>query len=102
MAGYSGRRGPLTEVDVLGVRLPHSTEFRDDPKLNIPQGCIDIVFAEAKGKRIEVLNGPWSSPEKGALDYVLKHVGVVQAEQGNSTMRIDRRNKEPRSIRPWL
>jgi len=67
-----GRHGPLTEVDVLGVRLPPSREFEDDPGLNISQDCIDIVFAEAKGKKIEALNGPWGSPEKGALDYVLK------------------------------
>jgi len=76
-----GRQGPLTEVDGLGARFPHSSEFEDDPGLNIPQGGIDIVFAEAKGKQIEVLNGPWGSPEKGALDYVLKRVGVVRAEQ---------------------
>ncbi len=76
-----GRRGTLTDVDVLGVRLAHSAEFKDDPRLNIPQGCTDIVFAEAKGKRIDVLNGPWGSPDKGALDYVLKRVGVVPAEQ---------------------
>lgn len=76
-----GRRGPLTEVDVLGVRFPHSTEFKDDSALQFPNDRIDIVLAEAKGKRIDVLNGPWGSPEKGALDYVLKRVGVVPAEQ---------------------
>ena len=76
-----GRPGPLTEVDVLGVRFPHSVEFKDDPALCIPKDGIDIVFAEAKGKKIEALNGPWSSPEKNALDYVLKRVGVVPAEQ---------------------
>jgi hypothetical protein len=44
-----GRRGPLTEVDVLGIRLPHSTEFEDDTKvLDIPAERIDIVFAEAR------------------------------------------------------
>ena len=76
-----GRPAPLTEVDVLGVRFPYSAEFKDDPKLSIPKDGIDIVFAEAKGKKIESLNGPWGSPEKGALDYVLKRVGVVPAEQ---------------------
>lgn len=76
-----GRLGPLTEVDVLGVRFPHSAEFEDDPALGIPKDCVDIVFAEAKGKTIEALNGPWGSPEKGALDYVLRRVGVVPAEQ---------------------
>ena len=76
-----GRHGPLTEVDVLGVRFPHSAEFEDDPQLNIPKDLIDIVLAEAKGKTIEALNGPWGAPEKGALDYVLRRVGVVPAEQ---------------------
>ena len=76
-----GRRDPLTEVDVLGIRLPHSTEFEDDIKtLNIPPDRIDIVFAEAKRKEITDLNGPWGTPEKGALDYVLKRVGVVPAK----------------------
>src|SRR5437763_2513848 len=75
-----GRRGPLTEVDVLGARFPHSREFEDDPTLHIPADRIDIVFAEAKAKRIDELNGPWGSPEKGALDYVLKRVGLVKEE----------------------
>ena len=76
-----GRPGPLTEVDVLGVRFPHSTEFKDDSELHFPNDRVDIVLAEAKRKKIEALNGPWSCQEKGALDYVLKRVGVVPADQ---------------------
>jgi hypothetical protein len=75
------RRGALTEVDVLGVRFPYSEEFEDDPNLKIPKDRTDIVFAEAKGKKIEELNGPWGSPEHRALDYVLKRVGVAPAAQ---------------------
>jgi hypothetical protein len=93
-----GRPGTLTEVDVLGVRFPHSEEpkFKDDPGLKIPNDRIDIVFAEVKGKKIEDLNGPWSSPEKGALDYVLKRVGVAPAEQvkGLATDLYKKRNAE--------
>src|SRR5882672_531543 len=76
-----GRSGPLTEVDVLGARFPHSTELKDDPVLKIPQAGVDIVFAEAKRKTIEKLNGPWSSPDKGALDYVLRRIGVVPTDE---------------------
>lgn len=75
------RGGALTEVDVLGVRFPYSQEFEDDPNLEIAKDRTDIVFAEAKGQRIEELNGPWGSPEHGALDYVLKRVGVAPAAQ---------------------
>jgi len=72
-----GRPGPLTEIDVLGVRFPHSREFDDDPALAMPADRIDVVFAEAKTKQVDSLNGPWGSPEKGALDYVLRRVGIV-------------------------
>lgn len=78
-----GRNGPLTEVDVLGIRFPHSREFLDDERLEIPTDSVDIVFAEAKEGRIDELNGPWSSPGKGALDYVLRRVGVVPTDQAN-------------------
>src|SRR5690349_8747935 len=71
------RGGALTEVDVLGVRFPHSQEFEDDPNLKIPRDRADVVFAEAKGRKIENLNGPWGSPEGGALEYVLRRVGIV-------------------------
>lgn len=71
----------MTEVDVLAVRFPHSHEFDDDKLLKIPEDSIDVVFAEAKAKHIESLNGPWSSPEKGALDYVLRRVGVIPEER---------------------
>jgi hypothetical protein len=76
-----GRYGPLTEVDILGVRFPYSKEFPDDPALEIPKDGIDVVFAEAKTRQVESLNGPWSSPEKGALDYVLKRVGIAPLEE---------------------
>jgi hypothetical protein len=70
----------LTEVDVLGVRFPFSCEFQDDSHLAIPKNSIDVVFAEAKRMQIRSLNGPWSSPAKGALDYVLQRTGVVPTE----------------------
>jgi len=75
------RRGPLTEVDVLGVRFPYSEEFKDDPALNIQEQGIDIVFAEVKRGHIPELNGPWGSPDEGALDYVLKRIGIVPAKE---------------------
>jgi len=78
---YAHRRsGPLTEVDVLGVRFPYSKEnnFEDDEKaLNYPSNKVDIVLGEAKTKHIEELNGPWGSPDGKALQYVLQRVGIV-------------------------
>ena len=68
------RAGPLTEVDILGVRFSHSieiadgTQFDDDPNLGIPAERIDVVFAEAKRNRIDELNGPWRDPSTHALD----------------------------------
>jgi len=76
-----GRKGALAEIDMLGVRFPYSTEFPDDPALSIPKEGIDMIFAEAKTKQIETLNGPWNSPERGALDYVLKRIGIVPSEK---------------------
>ncbi len=77
------RGGTLTEVDILGVRFPHSietadgTQFDDDQDLGIPGERIDVVFAEAKRNRIDELNGPWRDPSTRALDYVLRRAGMV-------------------------
>ncbi len=77
-----GRPGALTDVDVLAVRLPYSSESRfiDDPALEIPKEGIDIIFAEAKRGEIHALNGPWDDPRRGAINYVLQRVGIVPAE----------------------
>ncbi len=75
-----GRPGPLTEVDVLGVRFQYSSELEDDDQLRIPKDVTDVVFAEAKSKQIGTLNGPWGSPDRGALDYVLRRVGIVPVQ----------------------
>lgn len=74
-----GRPGGLTDVDVLAVRLPYSSEsrFRDDGELGIPRDGIDIILAEAKSGEILSLNGPWSDRRKGTLNYVPQRVGIV-------------------------
>ena len=72
--------GGLTEVDVLAVRFPYSSEgFQDDARLEITGGHPekDIVLAEAKRSHIDKLNRSWNSPEMGALNYVLRRVGIV-------------------------
>ena len=76
-----GDAGPRTEVDVLGVRFPHSREYPDDTRqLNIPGGKVDVVFAEAKPKRCR-LNGPWNEGKSNrALEYVLGRVGLFDGE----------------------
>lgn len=83
-----GRRGPLTEIDVVGVRFPHSYEhpFQDDPQLQIPRGVIDFVLVEAKKSgQIEKLNDTWGKPEM--LEYVLRRVGVVSDKEVNELAR---------------
>jgi hypothetical protein len=78
-----GRQGARTDVDVLAVRFPHSSECRwdDDDELRIPKDRIDVIFAEAKTGQFESLNGPWSDPGKGVLNYVLRRVGIVPTDR---------------------
>ncbi len=73
-----GEGGPRTDVDVLAVRFPHSTEYPDDTKqLQIPPKRIDVVFAESKTGRCK-LNGPWKNGgDQCALEYVLRRVGIL-------------------------
>lgn len=69
--------GARTDIDVLGVRFPHSTEYPDDgARLRFPQDKIDIVLAEAKAGECAI-NGPWKGKSAAhPLEYVLKRVGV--------------------------
>jgi hypothetical protein len=78
-----GRPAALTDVDVLAVRLPYSSESRfiDDGELGIPKDRIDIIFAEAKRGEIRSLNGPWRDPHAGALNRVLQRVGIVPPDR---------------------
>lgn len=77
------RRTAKTDVDVLAVRFRDSYEARfadDTEQLQIPDTPVDVVFAEVKEGCVNSLNGPWANREQGALDYVLKRVGIVPAE----------------------
>src|SRR5712692_8838890 len=76
-----GDGGPRTDVDVLGVRLPHSREYPDDTaRLQIPPQKIDVVFAESKAGRCK-LNGPWKAGGRNhALEYVLRRVGIFESD----------------------
>ena len=45
--------GARTDVDVLGVRFPHSSEYPDDAaRLFFPCDRIDIVLGEAKAQLV--------------------------------------------------
>jgi hypothetical protein len=70
--------GAQTDVDVLGVRFPHSREYPDDEAvLQFPVDKIDVVFAEAKAGECK-LNGPWKGKGDGRpLEWVLRRVGLV-------------------------
>jgi hypothetical protein len=76
-----GDGGPRTDVDVLGVRFPHSREYPDDAqRLQIPPNKVDIVFAESKAGRCK-LNGPWKNGgDRQALEYVLRRVGIFESD----------------------
>lgn len=76
-----GRGGPRTDVDVLAVRFPYSSEYPDDTeRLQIPDGKVDFILAEAKAGMC-CLNGPWKAGgDRQALEYVLKRVGVLDGD----------------------
>ena len=64
-----------TEVDVVGVRLPHRKEFDsgdiDEPEFR--RSTAYLVLAEVKTSRI-VLNRAWSDP--GAIEDILHAIGI--------------------------
>lgn len=70
--------GAQTDVDVLGVRFPHSKEYPDDETiLKFPADKIDVILAEAKAGEC-YLNGPWKGKsERRPLEWVLRRVGLV-------------------------
>jgi hypothetical protein len=72
-----GRISSQTDVDVLGVRFPHSQEYPDDiDVLQIPTGKTDVLLSEVKTGKCE-LNGPWRGKSNGdPLEYVLRRVGL--------------------------
>ncbi|HEV2522123.1 MAG TPA: hypothetical protein VGT24_07045 [Candidatus Acidoferrales bacterium] len=76
-----GEGGPRTDVDVLGVRFPHSREYPDDKdRLQISPQKIDVVFAEVKTGRCK-LNGPWKAGgNRQALEYVLRRTGTIESD----------------------
>lgn len=77
------RHETLGEVDVIGVRFPHSNElhFEDDNHaLRIPPRQIDVVLAEAKRGKISSLGNSLTTGQNEALEYVLMRVGGL--EQG--------------------
>jgi hypothetical protein len=69
--------GARTDVDVFGIRFPHSAEFEDDRlRLQFSERKVDIVLAEVKAGECR-LNGPWKGKSTvQPLEYVLKRVGV--------------------------
>jgi hypothetical protein len=73
--------GARTDVDVLGVRFPDSSEYPDDAaRLCFPRDKIDVVLAEVKSGECK-LNGPWKGEsDKQPLEYVLKRVGLFDSE----------------------
>jgi hypothetical protein len=77
--------GARTDVDVLGVRFPHSTEYPDDAAhLHFHLNKTDVVLTEVKTGEC-ALNGPWKGKSaKQPLEYILKRVGLF-----NSTALVD-------------
>ncbi len=86
----------LGEIDVIGVRFPHSREleFKDSDALKIPEGKIDLVLAEAKRGHIDSLDNSWISPEKQALEYIVQRVGMVHSEKVDEVCAALRKNRQ--------
>ncbi len=78
------RHRTIGEIDVIGVRFPHSREldFEDDiAYLQIMPGKIDVVLAEAEKGDINEQNNPWKLRTKGALEYAIRRIGIVSPEE---------------------
>lgn len=79
-----------TDVDVLGVRLPHQAEvitnggkplkLPNDPKLVADGSAInDVVIAEVKSGRPHINERSWKK-DKVVLEYILRFVGFTDIE----------------------
>lgn len=73
-----------TDADILGIRLP----FRNEGVSSSPMPDHEALFSEvpmlfiAEVKLRECrLNGPWTDPEEGNLDRVLRAVGLHDPEE---------------------
>jgi hypothetical protein len=75
-----------TDVDVLGVRFPYSTErigdrtMDDDPHLvQLANGQqVLFVMVEVKADGGCRLNGPWKDPEKGNMHCGIRRLGFAR------------------------
>ena len=84
----NGYIGNYTETDILGIRLPHSTEIsgqlciaNDTKLLSKQNGSIDIVIAEVKTGNENKPNKAWRHTETiNIKEYIVKFIGVLQDE----------------------
>lgn len=75
----------LTDVDILGVRFPHSSEridnrtMADDDRLLrlAPQGQTLFVMVESKSTEGCKLNGAWKQPQRGNMQRAIRRLGFT-------------------------
>jgi hypothetical protein len=75
----------LTDVDILGVRFPHSRErigdrdMEDDPLLlQLAHECQTLfVMVESKANEGCKLNGAWKQPERGNMQRAIRRLGFA-------------------------
>ena len=73
-----------TEVDILGVRLPHRSEtaggrtLDDDKILEFGDGKTLLIICEVKDDGACRLNGPAKDPERADLQKVLSAIGAFE------------------------
>lgn len=73
-------REQRTDVDILGCRFPHRSEFLQNPMIDDElftnnNGKTFIVIAESK-RSICNLNGPWTDPERENMHRVIHAIGA--------------------------
>ena len=82
----NGYVGNYTETDILGIRLPHSTEIsgqlhiaNDIQLIDYQKEKIDIIIGEVKTGAENRPNKVWRKKEDVAVkEYILKFIGVLK------------------------